>query len=146
MRVFFLPFDLLKSNGLKNVLLFRVTPCITYTQCNSRKITHFLHCIFLKDLMVEKNIIKCYYFPSDSLINTTIFFSLPIFIAFSLLKGTPHTTIFKNLQNTNSSTEEHFAIAKVGVLAKKQLQGMLEICQVGTICKSSILEQFSYRT
>ena len=78
--------------------------------------------------MVEKNIIKCYYFPSDSLINTTIYFSLPIFITFSLLRGTPHTTIFKNLQNTNSSTEEHFAIAKVGVLAKKQLHDTLEIC------------------
>ena len=84
----------------------------SYTWCNSYKVTIFLHRRFLKDLMVEKNIIKCYYFPSDNLINTTIFFSLPLFIAFHLLKGTPHTTIFKNLQNTNSFTEEHLAIAR----------------------------------
>ena len=53
---------------------------------NSYKVTNFLHRRFLKDLMVEKNIIKCYYFPSDNLINTTIFFSLPLFIAFHLLE------------------------------------------------------------
>ena len=61
----------------------------SYTWCNSYKVTNFLHRRFLKDLMVKKNIIKCYYFPSDNLINTTIFFSLPLFITFHLLKGTP---------------------------------------------------------
>ena len=83
----------------------------SYTWCNSYKVTNFLHRRFLKDLIVEKNIIKYYYFPSSNLINTTIIFS-PLIYYFPLIKCTPHATIFKNLQNTNSSTKEHLAIAR----------------------------------
>ena len=61
----------------------------SYTWCNSYKVTHFLDHRFLKDLMIEKNIIKYYYFSSNNLINTTIFFS-PLIYCFTLIKR--HTT------------------------------------------------------
>ena len=57
------------------------------------------------------------------------YFSLSLYLLLSTwLKDTSHTTIFKNLQNTNSSIEEHLAIAQVGVSTKKKLHGTPEIC------------------
>ena len=50
----------------------------SYTRCNSCKVTHFLHCRFLRDLTVKKNIIKGY--------NLTPF-SLLLFNVFHLIKG-----------------------------------------------------------
>ena len=44
---------------------------LSYTWCNSYKLTHFLYHRFLRDLTVQKTI-KCYYFPPYYLINTSI--------------------------------------------------------------------------
>ena len=55
----------------------------SYTWCNFTKVTHFLHRKFLKDLTVEKNIIKYHSFPPHYLINNTIFFSLPLLNSFN---------------------------------------------------------------
>ena len=69
--------------------IYKYEMSLIYIWCNSYNITHFLHHRFLKDLIVKKNIIKCYYFPFDNLINTTIFFS-PLIYCFPLIKR--HTT------------------------------------------------------
>ena len=75
---------------------------LSYTWCNSCQVIFFLHCKFLKDLMVKKDIIKCYYFP---------LLSLSLFIVFHLIKRqlTFSTTHFSN-ESLNSLHPTHILL------------------------------------
>ena len=79
---------------------------LSYTWCNSYKLTHFLYHRFLRDLTVQKTI-KCYYFPPYYLINIafslslslSLLLSLSLFIAFHHIKFSSTQSNKKILKN-----------------------------------------------